>query len=741
MAEVLSATKRFAPLRPDEIAGASSPTTGPWEVISPPPRHHSPPSESVLRGLAPHGFRFDGLFMVRDRAGGFLYGEIRFVSTKSTPPGKKPEKTYRPVSLCRHAETGRLEFRSKAPPAPRALFGLPSLAKPGFVLVTEGARKAEAAGGLFLDLAAVSATCGADGPSSADWAPLKGQDVIVWPDNDATSRERFVPAVVRGVTAAGATSVRIVQVPKSWPHKWDLADPIPAGATVETLRRMIETAVPIEMALGLSAQSDWKGPEPIVSTLPPVEPFCPELLPDPIRAYVFDVAERQQSPVDFVTVAALTGLAALVGNRFRIRPKRNDDWEIVPNLWGAIIGRPSAMKSPAMRSALAPVYAIQDEMRTTWEGDQRVAKVEEALDALDLKVKRKDAEKAMKTGDREAAREFLVAFGEDDEEVPCPRLIINDATVEKLGELLNENPTGLLLVRDELPGWLARMQKEEFQSERAFYLEAFNGDCPFTYDRIGRGTVHIAHTTLSLVGGVQPSRIAPLVRSALDGTSDDGLIQRLQLTVWPEDRTDWRWTDRRPDPIAREAYEKVFRFLRDLPIGSPAEPVVLRFSDAAQALFRAWMEEIQKEARSGQLSGAVESHLLKMPKTVASLALLFEMIDGGVTEVSEAATIRALGWADYLRSHANRLYAAGETMAENGARLIVERRDQLPEAFTARHVHQKGWAGLADRDAVAAAIDVLLSTHHVRELPVGSGAGGGRPTTSYEWNPAIERET
>jgi len=59
------------------------------------------------------------------------------------------------------------------------------------------------------------------------------------------------------------------------------------------------------------------------------------------------------------------------------------------------------------------------------------------------------------------------------------------------------------------------MEAEEYQSDPAFYLEAFNGDGKFTYDRIGRGTVHIEQCTLSLIGGVQPTRIAPLVRAAL----------------------------------------------------------------------------------------------------------------------------------------------------------------------------------------------------------------------------------
>ena len=59
----------------------------------------------------------------------------------------------------------------------------------------------------------------------------------------------------------------------------------------------------------------------------------------------------------------MCGLAAVLGNKVRIRPKQHDDWQVVANQWGALIGRPSAMKTPAMQAALAPVYALQDEMR------------------------------------------------------------------------------------------------------------------------------------------------------------------------------------------------------------------------------------------------------------------------------------------------------------------------------------------------------------------------------------------
>jgi putative DNA primase/helicase len=39
------------------------------------------------------------------------------------------------------------------------------------------------------------------------------------------------------------------------------------------------------------------------------------------------------------------------------------------------------------------------------------------------------------------------------------RYLVNDATVEKLGELLNHNPNGLLLFRDEVSGFLHTMDQ------------------------------------------------------------------------------------------------------------------------------------------------------------------------------------------------------------------------------------------------------------------------------------------
>jgi len=53
-----------------------------------------------------------------------------------------------------------------------------------------------------------------------------------------------------------------------------------------------------------------------------------------------------QCPIDFVAVAAVTMLGSVIGTGCAIRPKQKDDWVVVPNIWGAVVGRPGGRKSP-----------------------------------------------------------------------------------------------------------------------------------------------------------------------------------------------------------------------------------------------------------------------------------------------------------------------------------------------------------------------------------------------------------
>ena len=152
-----------------------------------------------------------------------------------------------------------------------------------------------------------------------------------------------------------------------------------------------------------------------------------------------------------------------------------------------------------------------------------------------------------------------------------------------------QNPRGLLLARDELSGFLRTLDKLGREGDREFFLEAWNGSGEFTYDRIGRGTLHIPALTLSIFGTIQPGKLWSYISGALRGDrADDGLLQRFQMAVWPDTRGEWRNVDRWPDSEAQATAFEVFQKLDGLDVDFLGVPEVdgeipsLRFAPDAQ---------------------------------------------------------------------------------------------------------------------------------------------------------------
>lgn len=101
--------------------------------------------------------------------------------------------------------------------------------------------------------------------------------------------------------------------------------------------------------------------QPIKAGLKPVDDFNSEILPDAFQSFVEDASNRMQSPPDFIAVGLMVALSSIAGRKVAIHPKQYDNWLIVPNLWGAIIGRPSTLKSPSLNEALKPIVRLEVE--------------------------------------------------------------------------------------------------------------------------------------------------------------------------------------------------------------------------------------------------------------------------------------------------------------------------------------------------------------------------------------------
>jgi hypothetical protein len=218
------------------------------------------------------------------------------------------------------------------------------------------------------------------------------------------------------------------------------------------------------------------------------------ILPAVIEAFAEREAETKGVSFHAPAMAALTVAAAAIPDQVQIRVKVHEAWREPARLWLALIGPPSAKKSPVMRSVMTPLKTIEHRATATWKAEEREWR------KLDKETR----------GDPPKLK----------------RHILNDSTIEAAGKVLADNDHGLLMERDELAGMFGALDKYNSgrggSADRAFWLQAWNGGS-YTVDRSSRPSLYISNMSVSILGGIQPSAI----RKIAADTTDDGLIQRL----------------------------------------------------------------------------------------------------------------------------------------------------------------------------------------------------------------------
>jgi hypothetical protein len=390
--------------------------------------------------------------------------------------------------------------------------------------------------------------------------------------------------------------------------------------------------------------------------------FDPELLPESFRPWITDIAERMQCPTDIPAVASMAVLASVVGRQVAIRPKCKDNWEVIPNLWGVAIGRPGLMKSPPVREVMKPLQRLEIKAAKEYAAAENAYRLTEAT----WKAQHRTAEDSLMQAVKKGTPTNAVALPEKPAMPIRRRYVTNDSTVEKLGEILAGNPHGVLQFRDELMGLLKNLDKPGKESDRAFYIEGWSGDGRFTSDRIGRGTIDIEACCVSIFATTQPGPLSSyLFQAKQGGGGDDGLVQRFQLMVWPEVSKQWKNVDRWPDKKSRDNAHDVIERLANIDpwqIDATEDEFggipFLRFSADAQGRFDGWRADLEQEVRSGELPPSLEAHLSKYRSLIPSLALLIHLADGRQGPVGLSALDKAVGWGEYLRSHAEKIYGS-----------------------------------------------------------------------------------
>ena len=142
---------------------------------------------------------------------------------------------------------------------------------------------------------------------------------------------------------------------------------------------------------------EWHEPEEIQAELLPVEPLRESMIPEALLPMCEDVAARMSVPIDFVAVPLVVVLGAIIGTGCHIRPKRQDDWTVTPNLWGAIIGSPSALKTPALNEVMRRTVSRLEAEESEKHGKAKAEYQKKAeINKLSKDVLKQEYKKALK---------------------------------------------------------------------------------------------------------------------------------------------------------------------------------------------------------------------------------------------------------------------------------------------------------------------------------------------------------
>ena len=465
----------------------------------------------------------------------------------------------------------------------------------------------------------------------------------------------------------------------------------------------------------------------------------PPMLPidvfGPWGAWVVAAADAAACPPDYVAMPLLASASALIGNARWAAA--TDGWVEPPHLWIAAVGDSGTGKSPGADALQREVWPeLERRMRgdfpdrlREWRSEQEIAAAKHET----WKKEVRDAGKANKPPPDPPA--------EAGPEPQMPRLLQHDSTIEKVANLLAcAAPKGLLIVRDEIAGWIGGMTAYN-DSGRQFWLEAHGGR-PYRVERQKLAQpINVPRLAVAVYGGTQPERLTHLMSDP-----DDGLLARF-LWSWPTPKT-FELGRRIPDvDFAIRSLDRLreLEMLAGLSEEQAARPIYVPLTTEAQAALRTFGQDAQRQQETA--GGLMRSAWGKTRGYALRLSLVIEFLwwcaaDGFAAPPrkigAEAFAAAALLVREYFMPMAERVYGDaaatdGERKAATLARWII--KAQPTEVYVRDLQRNIRLPGLRAAEAIHLAAEILIEADWLLKPPRTGAAG--RRREAYPVNPLV----
>ena len=420
-------------------------------------------------------------------------------------------------------------------------------------------------------------------------------------------------------------------------------------------------------------------------------------LPEVMSALVQDGSAAINCDPGYVGLPLLVAAAAAIGTTAQLEVKKG--FREYPTLWGVLVGDSGTAKTPALRVGLEAIKEADKHLRAPV-----TSRPNGVLGG---------AEPAMR------------------------RTIVGDITMEALAELLSLNPRGLLMCIDEFAGWITRMDRyaNSAGGDMPAYLSMFEAQ-GFSVDRKSEGSFVVEQGALSIIGGVQPAVLSPLLRGK---NTANGLFARLLFVRQP--RRQKKWSEAEVTDQVLEAWRLVIEQLLLRSHGGDGLPEHFRLHREAKARWVAFVEELYAE--EADMEPILRTSWSKLDRLSIRLALVLHLVeaasDGNASrperEISLGTIEQAIGLTRYFGSQAaivvGELHETKrqveqrelcEWMRAKGGRVLA--RD-LQRARSRRY--EKAWQATK-------ALEDLAEAGYASKSWTRSGPDGGAPTTCYSLN-------
>ncbi|WP_161850224.1 DUF3987 domain-containing protein [Bradyrhizobium sp. CCBAU 051011] len=478
---------------------------------------------------------------------------------------------------------------------------------------------------------------------------------------------------------------------------------------------------------------DWNDPD--MSILDDRRGELPDLpidvFPRSMHRWMREAASGAGVTVGHIALPLIGIASGLIGVARRVQATRS--WQQPMTCWTCLVGLSGSGKTPSLDVVKRSLSVVersrqQDNAARQLAHETRIERAKAAL-----KKWKDDVAAAVDAGQPPPVKPAEAA---DVRPFVVPRLFVSDCTIERLAPLLEARPRGVTYVADELARLFMNLERYSGGSDRAFWLEAWDGNS-FVVERLGRPPVMLPHLLVGVVGGFQPDLLA----RSFAGDSD-GIYSRF-LYAWPPEAP-----FREPADDADETDPEIvnaFGRLASLQAGDDDAfaPRSVPLTADARREFAAFAEFAHKErqfldGREREYWSKSSGHVLRLSGTLCFLEWAWS---GGAEPVAiEARHVgRAVHlWKGYLWPHGRAaLRLVGLSDKHSHSRAVLRWLHASNKTTVSREeVRREALSRRLDAGEVQALLDLLVRAGWLREVTL-KVSGPGRPPRRWEVNPRL----